>query len=109
MQSYDFTSASADVVDAAVDAARDAAAVQFEALRVILAAFDDEEDCVELMKDAVAQYVVTFNRSMRQRVREYLDARGDDAAADNAADADYAAYQQKRAAWGAYLDDRARD
>ena len=78
MQRYEFTSASADVVDAAADAALDAAAVQFEALRVILDAFDDEEDCVELMKDAVAQYVVTFNRSMRQRVREYLDDRARD-------------------------------
>jgi hypothetical protein len=106
MQRYEFTSASADVVDAAADAALDAAAVQFEALRVMLDAFDDEEACLELMKDAVAQYVVTFNRSMRQRVREYLDARGDDAAAANA---DYAAYQQKRDAWSAYLDDRARD
>ena len=56
----------------AADAGIDAAAVQFEALRVILDAFDDEEACMELLKDAAAQYVVTFKRSMRQRLREYL-------------------------------------
>ena len=75
MKDYEFVSASADVVDAAADAALDAAAVQFEALRVILDAFDGEEECLELMKDAAAQYVVAFKRSMRQRVREYLDDR----------------------------------
>ena len=94
------------VNNAAADAGRDAAAVQFEALRVILDALDDD-DARTLAQDASAEYVVAFKRSLKQRVDTYLDSRADtDAAAD---DADYAAYQQRRAAWGAYLDSRARD
>jgi len=92
----------------AADAGLDAAAVQFEALRVILDALDDDA-ARTLAQDASAEFVVAFKRLLKKRVTEYLDSRADDADdADDADNADYAAYQQKRTAWGAYLDDRAR-
>jgi hypothetical protein len=101
------------LTEAAANAGLDAAAVQFEALRVDLDALDmteQEQDFYWLMDDARNAFCVAFKRSMKSRLDEYLDARGDDAAADAAAaNADYAAYQQKRDAWSAYIDDRTRD
>ena len=100
------------LTEAAANAGLDAAAVQFNALRVFLDALDmteQEHDFYWLMDDARNAFCVAFKRSMKSRLDEYFDARGDDAADDAADDADYAAYHQKRAAWGAYLDSRARD
>jgi hypothetical protein len=59
----------------AADAGLDAAAVQFDALRVILDTLDDEDDALALVRDASAEFVVAFKRSMKQRVTEYLDSR----------------------------------
>ena len=59
----------------AADAGLDAAAVQFEALRVILDTLDDEDDALALVRDASTEFVVAFKRSMNRRLSEYLDSR----------------------------------
>jgi hypothetical protein len=58
----------------AADAGLDAAAVQFEAIRFLLDALN-EDDARTLAQDVSAEYVVAFKRSLKQRVTEYLDAR----------------------------------
>ena len=51
-----------------------AAAVQFDIVRSILDTLD-EDAARTLAQDVSAEYVVAFNRSLKQRVTEYLDAR----------------------------------
>ena len=63
------------VSDKAADAGLNAAEVQFDALRVILDTLDDEDDALALVRDASAEFVVAFKRSMNQRLNEYIDAR----------------------------------
>ena len=64
-----------DGMNRAADAGLDAAAVQFDALRVILDTLDDEDDCVEVIDDIRAAFVVAFNRHIHAKLREYLDDR----------------------------------
>ena len=64
-----------DGMNRAADAGLDAAAVQFDALRVHLDALDDEDDCVEVIDDVRAAFVVAFNRHIHAKLRAYLDAR----------------------------------
>ena len=58
----------------AADAGLDAAAVQFEAIRSLLDTLD-EDDALALVRDASAEFVGAFIRSMNRRLNEYIDAR----------------------------------
>ena len=64
-----------DGMNKAADAGIDAAAVQFDALRSILDNMNDEDDCVEVIDDIRASFVVAFNRHIHAKLRAYLDDR----------------------------------